>query len=141
MQRLTSLRHRYPILRRNLFLNGEYIEELGVKDVTWVKASGEEMDEQHWNDGSLRCFGMLLDGRAQTTGIRQRGKEATLLIVINGYPDARAFTLPEYNGTSQWCLLADTTLPDKASGKFETRAEFSAAGRSVALFSAAAGTA
>ncbi len=141
VQRLTSLRHRYPILRRNLFLNGEYIEELGVKDVTWVQASGEEMDEQHWNDGSLRCFGMLLDGRAQTTGIRQRGKEATLLIVINGYPDAVPFTLPEYNGTSQWCLLADTTLPDKASGKFETRAEFSAAGRSVALFSAAAGTA
>ncbi|HET9086953.1 MAG TPA: glycogen debranching protein GlgX, partial [Acidobacteriaceae bacterium] len=31
VKKLTGLRHRYPILRRNLFLNGTYIEELGVK--------------------------------------------------------------------------------------------------------------
>ena len=53
VQRLTSLRHRYPILRRNLFLNGEYIEELGVKDVTWIHPGGAEMEQHHWNDSGF----------------------------------------------------------------------------------------
>jgi len=60
-------------LRRNLFLNGHYIEELGVRDVTWIDATGLPREEQHWHDTSLGCFGMLLDGRAQSSGIRQRG--------------------------------------------------------------------
>ena len=32
--------HEYPILRRSRFLTGEYNEELGVKDVTWINAIG-----------------------------------------------------------------------------------------------------
>ena len=27
----------------------------------------------------MKCFGMLMDGRAQVTGIRKRGEDATLL--------------------------------------------------------------
>jgi isoamylase len=48
VQKLTRLRHRFPILRRNRFLTGEYIEELGVKDVTWINANGQEMQNEHW---------------------------------------------------------------------------------------------
>ena len=35
----------------------------------------------------MRCFGMLMDGRAQTTGVRQRGTEATMLLVLNAHHD------------------------------------------------------
>ena len=35
---------RFPILRRGRFLTGEYNEELGVKDVTWINAAGTEME-------------------------------------------------------------------------------------------------
>ena len=81
IQKLARLRRVYPILHRNRFLTGEYNAELDVKDVTWINANGKEMEESHWADGEMRCFGMMIDGRAQTTGIRQRGKEATMLIV------------------------------------------------------------
>ena len=81
VQQLTKIRHQYPILRRSRFLVGVYNEELGVKDVTWVHPSGEEMREEHWGGN---CFGMLIDGRAQPTGIRRRGSDATLLIIFNG---------------------------------------------------------
>src|SRR3954466_6458641 len=43
VQRLSGLRHRYPILRHRRWLSGDYNEELGVKDVTWVSATGAEM--------------------------------------------------------------------------------------------------
>jgi len=67
--KLTRLRHQYPMLRRTRFLTGEYNEELGVKDVTWLNANGSEMQAGDWQDGNMKCFGMLMDGRAQGTGI------------------------------------------------------------------------
>jgi hypothetical protein len=41
------------------------------------------MTTEQWQDGNARCFGMLLDGRAQESGIKRRGSDATLLIVFN----------------------------------------------------------
>src|SRR5207248_1821607 len=98
VQQLTALRHKYPILRRSRFLTGVYNEELGVKDVAWINASGAEMTPEEWGDMSMECFGMLMDGRAQPTGIRRRGEDATLLMVLNGYHDLVGFTLPETVG-------------------------------------------
>ncbi len=139
VQKLTGLRHKYPILRRNLFLTGDYNEELGVKDVTWINPNGSEMQEHDWADENMRCFGMLMDGRAQTTGIRQRGHEATMLLVINGYRDMVAFTLPECAGGSQWSRLIDTNLEGnlKKQAKkpiFHTADTYTVTARSVLLF-------
>src|SRR2546430_2082478 len=94
VKKLTGLRLKYPVLRQRRFLSGIYNEELGVKDVAWVSATGEEMSAAEWDDGNARCFGMLLDGRAQQSGIRQRGHEATLLIIFNSWQDVVKFKLP-----------------------------------------------
>ncbi len=83
----------------------------------------------------MRCFGMLLDGRAQTTGIRQRGKEATLLLVINGHHDLVEFTLPACPEGVAWSLLIDTNCPDEATGRrFEAEHKYGVTGRSTLLF-------
>jgi glycogen operon protein len=135
VRKLTALRHKYPILRRNLFLNGEYIEDLGVRDVTWMNANGSQMSPDDWQDPTVRCFGMLLDGRAQTSGIRQRGKEATILIVINGYHDAVIYTLPEAVGACAWSLLIDTNIPDfTTSPSFAVGSTYMVTARSLLVF-------
>jgi isoamylase len=135
VQKLIGLRHTYPILRRNLFLSGQYLEELGVKDVTWINADGSEMDNEHWGDSGLRCFGMLLDGRAQPTGIRQLGHEATLLLVINGHHEPVKFKLPECFGGSEWSILVDTNEPGKGNEvKRKTGEEHEVTARSFLLF-------
>jgi glycogen operon protein len=135
MQRLTALRHKYPILRRNRFLTGVYNEELGIKDVTWINASGAEMQPENWGDMSMGCFGMLMDGRAQPTGIRKRGEDATLLMVLNGYHDLVGFTLPETAGGGHWQLLIDTKLPEDAEmSAFATGELYEVTGRSLLLF-------
>jgi isoamylase len=110
-KQLCALRHKYPILRRNRFLTGEYDEELEVKDVTWMNASGVEMQQSDWNDARMLCFGMLIDGRARPTGLRQRGTEATLLIALNAHHDIVKFVLPTAAGEGTWKLLLDTNLP------------------------------
>jgi glycogen operon protein len=135
VQQLTALRHKYPILRRTRFLTGIYNEELGVKDVTWINAGGHEMKPEEWGDLSMECFGMLMDGRAQPTGIRRRGEDATLLMVLNAYHDLVGFTLPETAGGSNWSLLIDTNLDEDAElGSFATGDSYGVTGRSLLLF-------
>lgn len=134
VKRLTNLRHKYPILRRNLFLTGAYDEEYGVKDLTWINANGAEMHDKHWGDSEMRCFGMLMDGRAQSTGVRQRGKEATLLLVINGYHDMVKFTMPKCNGGNTWKLLIDTNVHDNSEkGEFKVGDVYDVTSRSLLL--------
>jgi isoamylase len=114
VRKLISMRHQYPILRKKLFLDGQYIEELCVRDVTWINANGMQMSDEHWRDPAMRCFGMLLDGRAQASGIRQRGKEATILIVVNGSHEPVNFHLPDCTGGFVWELLIDTNQEELA---------------------------
>jgi isoamylase len=135
VQKLTGLRHKYPILRRTRFLTGVHNEELGIKDVTWINASGNEMKPEEWDDMSMECFGMLMDGRAQPTGIRKRGEDATLLIVLNGFHDFVQFTLPETVGGCHWQLLIDTNLAEDAEKRtFATGEVYGVTGRSLLLF-------
>ena len=135
VQLLTGLRSRYPILRRSRFLTGEYNEELAVKDLAWINAAGTEMRPEEWEDGNMHCFGMLMDGRAQPTGIRRRGEDATLLMVLNGHHDVVEFIFPQTAGGSEWSLLVDTNLDQvKDPEIFATGDKYAATGRSVLLF-------
>lgn len=135
VRRLTALRHKYPILRKDRFLTGDFVEELGVKDVTWINANGAEMEREQWADPGMRCFGMLLDGRAQISGIRKQGKEATLLLVFNDHSDVVNFCIPESVGSDTWRLLIDTNVEENdVKGMFKTGTEYKVTSRSVLLF-------
>src|SRR4051812_2792639 len=135
VKKLTGLRRKYPILRQKRFLSGVYNEDLGVKDVTWVSASGKEMSSEEWQDGNNKCFGMLLDGRAQQSGIRQRGQEATLLIIFNSWQDVVKFNLPAAPDGKAWELVADTNMPDLPEGsRFDLGHEYQVTARSLLLF-------
>ncbi len=134
-RKLTQLRHHYPMLRRTRFLTGEYIEELGAKDVTWINACGSEMQPDDWQDGNMKCFGMLMDGRAQVTGIRKRGQDATLLMILNSFHDVVNFTLPKSPGGGGWELLLDTNAPDQEERPyFRFGKPYQVTGRSLLLF-------
>src|ERR1700757_3447844 len=93
------------------------------------------MKPEHWPDVNMECFGMLMDGRAQPTGIRKRGEDATLLMVLNAYHDLVEFTLPETVGGWRWQLLVDTNLAEEAEmGSFVSGEIYGVTGRSVLLF-------
>ncbi|MDG2570865.1 glycogen debranching protein GlgX, partial [Vibrio parahaemolyticus] len=60
-RRVIELRHALPMLRRSRFLTGDYNEQLGVKDVTWLTPAAEEMAPAHWQEPHARALGILLD--------------------------------------------------------------------------------
>jgi len=134
VRQLTELRHRYPILRRSRFLTGEYNKELDIKDVSWICADGAEMRPEDWQNSLTRCFGMLMDGRGQATGIVRRAQDATLLLIVNSYHDVVKFTLPETTGGSVWDILIDTNVADGLTGSFAFGKTYEVTGRSLLLF-------
>ncbi len=133
--RLLALRRRFPILRRARFLTEAYNPELDVKELTWVSASGGEMQQEEWTQA--QCFGVMLDGRAQPSGIMRRGADATLLLILNSWHDVVEFALPKAEG-EEWKLLLDTNRPDDGEALeqelFAQEQIYTVTGRSVLLF-------
>jgi glycogen operon protein len=134
-RKLIQLRQNLPILRRGRFLSGVYNEELDVKDVTWLTPSGDEMTPDHWEDPNARCMSVLLDGRAQPTGIRRRGTDVTLLLILNAHHDVVKCTLPEVIGGEAWMCHIDTNQPDlEAPTEFRFGKEYTVTAHSLLLF-------
>ena len=134
VQRITALRRRLPILHRSRFLTAEWNEELGIKDVTWLKPDADEMDQGAWDDENTRCLGILLDGRAQVSGIKRRGSDATVLFVLNSYHDGVGFKLPHVPGGQSWSLAFDTNREDVPHDRFEFDTDYVVTGRSMVMF-------
>jgi len=130
-----ELRRENSILRRGRFLAGAYNAELDVKDVTWLTPLGEEMADANWKDPMARSLGVLLDGRAQPTGIRKRGTDLTLLLIVNAHHEAVVFKLPTVVGGRDWRRLLDTNQPEPGRPKpFEFGHDYVVTGRSLLLF-------
>jgi isoamylase len=138
-RKVIATRKAFPILYRSRFLIGARNEELDVTDVTWLSPAGNEMSSDEWDDCNVRCFGMLLDGRAQESGVKRRGSDATLLLVYNAHFDAVNFMLPSVPDGSSWVGLIDTNQPDAQLPNFAFGHNYVVTGRSLMLFGLAAG--
>jgi glycogen operon protein len=134
-RRLIAVLRQQPMLRRSRFLTGAYNEELGVKDATWLSPDGNEMSSEQWNDGNTRCLGVVLDGRAQPTGIRRKGSDRTLLLVLNAHHDLVRFKLVDVPGGKGWHCLIDTNQPGlDETPIFKFGTDYEVTGRSLLLF-------
>jgi len=72
-----------------------------------VTPAAVQIKPEDWKDPGLHCFGMLVDGRAET---RISGEPAALLLIMNSHHENVKFTLPEAAFGSNWALQIDTHL-------------------------------
>ena len=110
--KLARIRRQFPILRRDRFLTGAYNEELQISELTWLTPARHRDEPEDWEDPIAKCMGLILDGRAQPTGIRQRGSDRTVLLIVNASHVLVKFKLPEVTGGGDWRLMIDTNQPD-----------------------------
>ncbi|MEO8937977.1 MAG: glycogen debranching protein GlgX [Burkholderiaceae bacterium] len=135
VKRLIALRRSLPVLHRQRWLDGKFNEQLQVRDVGWINPAGGDMNPEAWNDPEARCFGMLVDGRAQVSGIPKLASDATLLIVLNASPELVGFKLPDIEGSDRWTCLIDTNVPVRDElGELSANDVYQVTGRSVLLF-------
>ncbi|WP_119679257.1 glycogen debranching protein GlgX [Indioceanicola profundi] len=110
VRRLTDLRRRHPVLRRQRFLHGREHSGDGVKDITWITPEGTEKTPEQWRNTHARCLGLLLNGRAGTH-LRPDGGPAAdgvLMLVLNAHHAPVPFILPRWEEGQGWRCLLDT---------------------------------
>ena len=96
-QQLFALRHLNPVLRRRTFFRGQIMDHGGVKDLTWLRPDGREMEQGDWDNASGHAIGMLIHGDA-TDQTDDRGRPIhgdTMLLLINAGDTEVSFTLPK----------------------------------------------
>ena len=100
----------HPVLRRRSFFRGRPVGAAGVKDLTWLRADGEEMTDAEWHDPNRRVLGMLIHGEAadETDDRGRPVRGDTMLLIINAGFDPVDFTLPAVAGAGTWTKLIDT---------------------------------
>ena len=135
VSKLALIRQHFPILRRERFLTGAFNEELQIRELTWLTPSGTEMTPENWEDPIAKCMGLILDGRAQPTGIRKRGSDRTVLLIVNASHALVGFKLPEVHGGGEWRLMIDTNQPELADEPiFPFGQDYGVTSRSLLLF-------
>ena len=111
VKRLIALRKSQPALRRRQFevLNAEQ----DAQAITWLEASGDQLDEPAWQQWSARALAMLINGRK--TGLVSANGEPVLgdhlLVLFNARNDAQQFTVPSPPDGALWQLVLDTSEP------------------------------
>src|SRR5579885_378779 len=62
VRQATQLRKDHPVFRRRDFLQGHPLRGEGIKDISFFEPSGQEMTDEAWNAGFVRCVGLRLAG-------------------------------------------------------------------------------
>src|SRR5206468_8259454 len=87
VKRLTRVWRDHPVLHRRKFFQGRAIRGTDIKDISWFEPSGQEMSDDAWNAGFVKCLGVRLAGDL-IGDVDERGepiKGDTLLILLNAH--------------------------------------------------------
>jgi isoamylase len=135
VRRVIALRRGQPVFQRRTFFQGRQIRGAQIKDISWLTPTGEEMNDEAWSAGFVRCLGVRLAGDL-IGELNERGERIlgdTLLILLNGHHEMIQFTLPIHKEGQHWERLLDTAASEDVPGKVDEEKPYALQGRSLAV--------
>jgi len=124
-----------PVLQRRKFFIGRPIRGSHAKDITFFEPSGQEMTDEHWNAGFMKCMGIRMAGDLMDE-MDERGDPIvgdTLLLLMNAHWEQIPFTLPTTSHHQVWETLVDTRDPEMPLKVCRGGEKYDLFGRSLAL--------
>jgi glycogen operon protein len=120
-RRLIELRKAHPVLHRRTFFQGRAIHGREVGDIEWYRPDGQEMSDEEWRNGFVRCLGMLLNGQimAEWDDQGRPVRDDVLLLLVNAHHEPLPFTLPGDPAGPPWESVLDTCAADGAGAPGE----------------------
>jgi glycogen operon protein len=118
--KLIALRKAHPNLRRRKFFQDrnispsksakQQVDGFEIHDICWYRPDGEEMTEEEWHAGWVRCLGLCLSGKTldDVDRVGERLRDDTYLICLNPHHENIAFYMPPCGEGCSWELLFDT---------------------------------
>jgi glycogen operon protein len=137
-RQLIRLRLAHIVFRRGRFFQGAVIPGTDVKDVTWLRADGEEMTQADWAAGHARTLCLLLSGEAGLMHLTARGEKETddtFLLAVNASHEEVSQRLPAGQQGAYWQTLIDTAREDNEEDgeRFDSGHEVGLIARSAKL--------
>ena len=113
-RRLIRLRKAHPIFRRAKFYYGRHLHGAEVKDLTWFRPDGKEMQEEDWRNAHTRTFGLRLAGDAldEVDAQGRAVRDDTFLLLLNAFWEPLDFVLPAHKAGLRWEVVLDTRAAD-----------------------------
>ncbi|MBV9033370.1 MAG: glycogen debranching protein GlgX [Acidobacteriaceae bacterium] len=120
---LIALRKDHPNLHRRKFFQDRKIspasvehrtvDGLDIKDVSWYRPDGQQMTEDEWGAGWVRCLGLCLSGRTLDDVDRngQPISDDSFLLCLNPHHEHIQFYMPSCTVNCCWELMVDTCDP------------------------------
>ena len=111
------IRRKLTILRRRGFFFGRNVDLSRLKDVTWLRFDGLEMQVDDWTNMRTRSLGMLIHGgvQDQTDELGQPVAGPMVLLVLNANNRSKAFALPHMRFKGVWREIVSTTQVSRKS--------------------------
>jgi glycogen operon protein len=110
VRQVTLLWRTQPVFQRRRFFQGRGIRGSSIKDISWLDPSGQDMSDEAWNTGFIRCVGLRLAGDL-IGDLNEHGEPIvgeTLLILLNAHHEGIPFTLPLTKAEHRWERVLDT---------------------------------
>ncbi|HZQ52936.1 MAG TPA: glycogen debranching protein GlgX [Bryobacteraceae bacterium] len=126
---LIALRKAHPNFRRRKFFQDrkispssvekQHVDGLEIQDICWYRPDGEQMTEEEWTAGWVRCLGMRLSGRTLSDVDRYGDpiRDDSFLFCLNPHHEPITFYLPPCSATCSWSVVLDTRQSDSEQPK------------------------
>jgi len=126
-KKVIHLRKNHPVFCRRRWFQGQPIRGINVEDIAWFLPSGDEMNDEHWDQDFAKSLGVYLNGR----GVHSLGPKGEQIIddsfyvIFNAAHHPMDFTLPSDKYGNQWIKVLDTRyetadIPEETFGPGET---------------------
>lgn len=110
-----------PMLRRRKFFSGRGVESSRMKDVTWLRFDGREMQVEDWTNVKTQYLGMLIQGalQDQTDELGEPLVGPMVLLVLNASNRSKMFVLPRIRSKGAWRDMLNTAQTPRRSARGE----------------------
>ncbi len=111
---LIRLRLEHTNLHRRKFFQDREIRGSVEKDVSWFRPDGEEMTDEEWSAGWVRCIGVRLNGETLNDSDSKGAPlhDDTFLLLLNPHHEPIDFYLPEPAEQTHWEMIVNTIQPE-----------------------------
>ncbi len=113
-RRVCQIWREHPVFQRRKFFQGRALRGSDIKDLTFLEPSGQEMSDEAWDSGFVKCIGMRLAGDV-IGDVDERGepiRDETALVLLNAHHETIPFTLPKTQDGQIWECELDTASGD-----------------------------
>lgn len=135
---LIQFRKEHPSFSRRRWFQGQPIRGIGVYDIAWFAANGQEMQEAQWQESFAKSVAVFLNG----LGLRCLGpqgekmEDKNFYLIFNAHDGPLDFKLPAVEFGEYWNTVLDTASTNASQETLQPLSTITVKGRSIVLLQA-----